>query len=337
MHTEWNDDLRKALKRPFPKGAVKWKAQTTSRDETRALAVAFIDARNVMERLDRTVGPQGWSDEYEIIAATPGEYVVECRLSVLGVIKADVGDSSATSSNSKNQAKAAYSDALKRAAVKFGIGRYLYALPLEWVPYDSQRRRLAMKPELPSWAIPGDDEEVDESASFEEPEGPLQTVKPLQEEAPLKPREDLRENGKATRNPGEYVLTWGKYGKDGGNSLSYVATQDGGMEYLKRIADWEKTPKQIAVAVKTFLAWIERDESDSQSEDEAGNGAHWSESDVNRRRFWAQCNKMHVPASEVHEVLVGDSDGHLIDYPGNMGDALTMIREYAVEHDRIAR
>jgi len=150
---ELTKEVWRKLRRPFPEGAVKWKAQTTNKDKTRALAVAFVDARNVMERLDRAIGPGGWHDAYEVISIDAGGYVVQCSLTVLGVTKADVGDSSA-SGGGGNLAKTAYSDALKRAAVKFGVGRYLYALPLRWVAYDAQHKRLAEVPELPTWARP---------------------------------------------------------------------------------------------------------------------------------------------------------------------------------------
>src|SRR5204863_464715 len=50
--------------------------------------------------------------------------------------------------------KSAFSDALKRAAVKLGIGRYLYRLPLQWVEYDAQTRQLKGAPKLPDWAQP---------------------------------------------------------------------------------------------------------------------------------------------------------------------------------------
>jgi hypothetical protein len=43
---------------------------------------------------------------------------------------------------------------LKRAAVKFGIGRYLYRLPAQWQDYDPQRRQFVKTPSLPPWAIP---------------------------------------------------------------------------------------------------------------------------------------------------------------------------------------
>ena len=50
--------------------------------------------------------------------------------------------------------KAAFSDALKRAAVKLGIGRYLARLPRQWVDYDPQARQFVRPPTLPAWALP---------------------------------------------------------------------------------------------------------------------------------------------------------------------------------------
>lgn len=142
-------DVQELLAAPFPAADVQWKAQAISRDKTRALAVAYIDARNVMERLDSVVAPANWSDSYRVVAVD-GRSAVECTLTVCGVSKTDVG----TAGESADAAKAAYSDALKRAAVKFGIGRYLYALPKQWVNYDEQKKQLAQIPTLPKWAMP---------------------------------------------------------------------------------------------------------------------------------------------------------------------------------------
>src|SRR5262249_56412290 len=50
--------------------------------------------------------------------------------------------------------KAPSPDALKRAAVKFGIGRYLYALPPSWTDYDPTKRQFTSMPTLPEWATP---------------------------------------------------------------------------------------------------------------------------------------------------------------------------------------
>jgi len=87
---------------------------------------AYIDARDVMDRLDEVVGPENWGTRFENIKVTTGgadRFVVVCNLTVNGVTKADgAGDTEMEAE------KGAISDALKRAAVSFGIGRYLYGL-----------------------------------------------------------------------------------------------------------------------------------------------------------------------------------------------------------------
>jgi hypothetical protein len=50
--------------------------------------------------------------------------------------------------------KGSLSDGLKRAAVLWGVGRYLYRLPKTWVSYDNQKKRLTEIPALPRWALP---------------------------------------------------------------------------------------------------------------------------------------------------------------------------------------
>jgi hypothetical protein len=149
--TSWSAEIAVALLAPFPAEMVGWKAQATTRDGSRAMAVAFIDARAVADRLDETVGPQNWCDGYIVLGeqrTTNGpEIVVACRLTVLGVTKEDVGTG--------EDYKAAYSDAFKRAGVRHGIGRYLYSLDKQWVAYDAQTKQLKETPVLPAWAVPG--------------------------------------------------------------------------------------------------------------------------------------------------------------------------------------
>lgn len=108
------DSLREAaihFRRPFADAAVKWKVQAGT------LVVPYIDARLVIERLNLVV-PHLWTDEYEPLAGGKG---LLCRLTIDGVTRLDVGEGYI--------GKGLYSDAFKRAAVKFGIGVSLYALP----------------------------------------------------------------------------------------------------------------------------------------------------------------------------------------------------------------
>jgi len=112
----------------FPQGAISWRAQSLSPDKKSALALAYIDARDVMDRLDEICGPENWQDRYEFHGPRTVCYL-SIRVNDEWVTKADgAGDSDVEAE------KGAISDALKRAAVKWGIGRYLYSLKSPWVP-----------------------------------------------------------------------------------------------------------------------------------------------------------------------------------------------------------
>jgi hypothetical protein len=145
------EELTEALAAPFDPRQVKFKPAVVSGH--RALALAYIDARVIQDRLDDVLGVTGWQDEYECL---PDGSVV-CRLRLrLGdewITKMDVGGQS-EQPDEGDRRKAAFSDALKRAAVKFGIGRYLYRLPQQWCDYDPQKRQFTRTPTLPPFALP---------------------------------------------------------------------------------------------------------------------------------------------------------------------------------------
>lgn len=145
------EELTQALAAPFDVRAVRFKPAVVSGN--RAMALAYVDARVIQDRLDDVLGVTGWQDEYECL---PDGSVV-CRLHLrLGnewITKMDVGGQS-EQPDEGDRRKAAFSDALKRAAVKFGIGRYLYRLPAQWVDYDPRKKQFARTPTLPPEALP---------------------------------------------------------------------------------------------------------------------------------------------------------------------------------------
>src|SRR5579872_6880505 len=151
------EQLMQALAAPFDPREVRFKPAVVSGN--RAMAIAYVDARVIQDRLDDVLGVTGWQDEYECL---PDGSVV-CRLHLrLGnewITKMDVGGQS-EQPDEGDRRKAAFSDALKRAAVKFGIGRYLYRLPAQWVDYDSHKRQFARTPTLPPFALPRPKKEV---------------------------------------------------------------------------------------------------------------------------------------------------------------------------------
>lgn len=117
-------DAVKLFRRPFGWNAVKFRALVSldvGKPGGTALIAAYIDARLVIERLNLVVAGQ-WQEEYRPTNAN----VMWCDLTVLGVKHTDVGED-------YTSAKALVSDALKRAAVKHGIGVSLYAVPKMWL------------------------------------------------------------------------------------------------------------------------------------------------------------------------------------------------------------
>lgn len=119
-------DAAPHLRRPFTPEAVKFKVQSTYKNNTGALIVAYIDARLAIERLNLIV-PHLWWDDYE-----REDKGYRCHLTIDGITRKDIGD---------GFGKAGHSDALKRAAVKFGIGVSLYAIPQTHLAVDRQEVR----------------------------------------------------------------------------------------------------------------------------------------------------------------------------------------------------
>lgn len=120
-----------ALAAPFPPASISWRAQSVSSknpDAPKAMALAYIDARDVMNRLDDVCGPDGWEDSY--VETALGRVICTIRIKCG---EAWVSKSDGAGKTDVEGDKGGISDAFKRAAVKWGIGRYLYDMPTPWV------------------------------------------------------------------------------------------------------------------------------------------------------------------------------------------------------------
>jgi hypothetical protein len=121
--------------------------------------VAYLDSRDVMKRLDDCVGATVWQCDYKEIKNN-----LFCGIGIGNVWKWDCG----TESNMDKE-KGESSDAFKRAAVRWGVGRYLYYLPKlvsEVLPSGEHYIKIQDKgtgktitgyyntPRLPDWAYP---------------------------------------------------------------------------------------------------------------------------------------------------------------------------------------
>lgn len=132
-------DILKALRAPFPPDRVSWRIGPTTADKSRGLAMCYIDARDVMERLDEVCGLGGWQCRYPHV----GQKTV-CEIGI------KIGDEWLWRANGAGDTdmeaeKGALSDALKRSAVCWGIGRYLYDVPSQWVDIEPAGRSFKIK------------------------------------------------------------------------------------------------------------------------------------------------------------------------------------------------
>tara|TARA_R110000824_G_scaffold25009_2_gene87526 strand:- start:84 stop:728 length:645 start_codon:yes stop_codon:yes gene_type:complete len=121
------EDLKKEL--PF-----KWRVQSTTKFG--CTCVAYIDARDVQDLLDDVVGAANWQVKYEehkgnlfasigILTSTTIPVSSGNIQKEVWVWKSDCG----TESQVEKQ-KGEASDAFKRAAVMWGVGRFLYSLKI---------------------------------------------------------------------------------------------------------------------------------------------------------------------------------------------------------------
>jgi len=118
------------LSKPFAAHEVDWRLQHSTKDKTRGLAVPYIDSRAIQRRLDETVGPFHWQNCFSewqgksqlcglsILCEERGEWVTKWD----GAEQSDI-----------EAVKGGLSDSFKRAAVHWGIGRYLYGMEGVWV------------------------------------------------------------------------------------------------------------------------------------------------------------------------------------------------------------
>ena len=120
----------------------KWRVQSCYPREhpTTAVVVPYIDSRMVQERLDTALGPDNWSNTYD---PESGAASISIKIDGEWITKADVGGTDLKISVEKSRA----SDAFKRAAVMWGIGRDVYKLGDQRLKCDQYKNPLTSKGE----------------------------------------------------------------------------------------------------------------------------------------------------------------------------------------------
>jgi hypothetical protein len=155
----------KALQAYFAPDEIEWRIQQAGEKNGRvwAIAVPYVTNRAIQSRLDEVVGPENWRNEF-----SPGpDGGVMCGISIR-VCGEWVTKWDGAENTDVEGVKGGLSAAMKRAAVQWGIGRYLYGLEESFAHvHDRGRHRGKFRdasgqqrtfrwdpPELPEWAFP---------------------------------------------------------------------------------------------------------------------------------------------------------------------------------------
>jgi hypothetical protein len=101
----------------------------------------YMDPRDVMDRLDRIVGVPNWACRYPPAGNGKTSCLIGIKIDGEWVEKGDGAGDTGTEGD-----KGAFSDSFKRAAVRWGIGRYLYGIgDAPWVLMEMYESRGEMK------------------------------------------------------------------------------------------------------------------------------------------------------------------------------------------------
>lgn len=169
--------IQRLLADPFEAHDIEWRAQqsgVSGSSKPWVMVIPYITNRAIQQRLDDVVGIDGWKNEFK--EATSGKGYL-CGLSIR------FGDNWITKWDGSEYTqvealKGALSGAMKRTAVQFGIGRYLYSLDTEFATCNPVESRFKANgefisiplnksnkggprmnaewfpPTLPDWALP---------------------------------------------------------------------------------------------------------------------------------------------------------------------------------------
>ena len=163
-------DIFAELSKPFPSSDIEWRVQQSGiagSGKVWAMVLAYVTNRAIQNRLDEVCGPMGWKNEYQHT-----DKGVMCGISIWCSERKEWVTKWDGAENTDIEAmKGGLSGSMKRSAVQWGIGRYLYKLESGFADcFDGKqgKHRGQAKPKgggrpvyfswnpprLPEWALP---------------------------------------------------------------------------------------------------------------------------------------------------------------------------------------
>jgi hypothetical protein len=158
------ETLLQKLQEPFSEKDIEWRVNRcgVSNGKQWAFTLAYLTNRAIQQRLDEVFGVMGWKNEYKefqqgILCG------ISCKIEGEWVTKWDGAEQT-----NFEAFKGGLSGAMKRCAVQWGLGRYLYNLEEQYVEVFADRvqngnylndknkniKGYWLPPKLPEWALP---------------------------------------------------------------------------------------------------------------------------------------------------------------------------------------
>lgn len=160
--------LAELLQAPFPASDIEWRVSRTvsTSKGPKSIVLAYVTNRAIMNRLDEVFGFGNWKNEYKEWRDKSVLCGISVKIDGEWITKWDGADET-----NYEATKGGFSSSMKRAAVQWGIGRYLYNLDENWVDikdrgehYINTKIKINNKdewikgywdaPKLPAWALP---------------------------------------------------------------------------------------------------------------------------------------------------------------------------------------
>ena len=141
--------------KPFSVDDISWKIQSKTKDGKKGMVVPFLDARAISNRLDEVVGQNNWKDSYEKwhtytqkARGYDDDKIIESQLCTIFIYDEErsewIGKTDGAENTDFESIKGGISDAFKRAAVKWNIGRYLYQFEGKWIDLEEQYGKMVI-------------------------------------------------------------------------------------------------------------------------------------------------------------------------------------------------
>ena len=121
------NEIMAELKEPFNEDELEFKVGATNEDKSMGLALAYVEARAIQNRLDRVLGVTNWKVQYREIT---GGFICNLAIRVNDEWTDKEDGAQVTDYES---IKGGISSAFKRVAASgYGVGRYLYDVRNQW-------------------------------------------------------------------------------------------------------------------------------------------------------------------------------------------------------------